>query len=268
MKKLIQCIMLLAGLALNVNATLIEFTADEGFTNGGGLNWHDDWNGSPANTVDTTGTGSAVMSTEGWDFSRYNRGVTGESVSFSSTFRFTHTSGTPSGIKNVFGVDVCDESTVNSTYLSADFRRAGAHWYDLKIFGGNGITGGNDSGGFHESAIGINEGNGDYDSDLLKITTTVTRGTFATDWAMTIVLSNLTTGLEIEALTDTSIAVDAAFHASSVLYGGINSMNSDADSLATGRHVESFEVIPEPATLGLFAISSAGIIMFRKVLSY
>lgn len=228
---------------------IVEFSAEQGYAPGDVVGQLGYWSGHAGeNLVDAT-TNHLVLSSSATATFRqatysYPLLATNDQIEVGGTFRFNRsTNGTPTknstiifalkeGVSN--GDDnmrvVLNRATTNAPMFNLGFNENS---------GGFSFTN-NDS--FADSELGF--GVGDDLSDELKMSLIVYPGTETNNWSASVVLSNLTTGVEVDRLSVPagSFTISESWNSAPALYGNISSGWLEADTLTSNRQVESFYV--------------------------
>ena len=260
-------------LAMVAGADTVNFTTAEGYTTPGALTDYAGWSGGTTFTVNTNGTG-----TVDWDGSvasaemNYETGVaaTAPTIELSMQFRMTRVAGWRNGIKTITALfletdAVGDDSIadgLNDTRVTIE--RVTAEAYRIAFNNTTMGIGKINGAYFNQSLLGIAAV--DDVSGLLELSMVLHRGATAADWTSDTVLKNLTTDTVVSQILGEAFTSSAAYF-DSTLYGAFSSSNVDDGLGLSDRQIESFTVIPEPETLGMMGIASAGILFIRRILS-
>ncbi len=261
----------LSALCMVSVADTVGFTVGEGYTIPAQLTTYPDWNGNALFMVNTNGTGTVEPSATSQNIVMNNmNGVASSAttVETSIQFRFTVANAAYSGgAKPLIGVQL-ETGTTQTGLVSDDVRamiqRTAVTSYQLVL---NDLTGPLQQFkplSFNDDLISIFAG-GDT-SDLLELKLVLNRGVDEMDWTADASLFNIDTGLTVTETIGNAIDTPEAYF-NSTLYGGFFNGTSDGSMQVSGRQIESFTVIPEPATLGMIGLVSAGLLIVRRFLS-
>lgn len=263
---------LVGWLAQGALATVVNFTAAEGYA-AGDLGNHVDWSGGGSDfQVDPSGSGSLgnIGATGGQVVTGVGPGLIGSSsqtsYTLSTVFTLNGTTATASGAanQNIFSLEFVD------TYASRDIslklmRRSDAQsgYFSINFFESSNGTQVN---AFGAAIPGLWFGLGTTPgiSDLLEMTFTVTRGVDKDNWSYEANWGNLANGADYGTLSGTFGSDDNFFNNDVSMK--IESYDASAANLGPVT-ISSLEVssIPEPATIGLFALSGVGVMILRRL---
>lgn len=266
MKKWTIVFTVLAAL-FSAQASLINFNESAYSTAGDGaaLVSVDGWTGNAENVLtNTTTTGAVLLGTDNsaWKYNTYATEVFDMATvgdSFTTTIQFTFDStatnaaaggATTRASKRLIAVGSSADDMYGCLCRSWDRSADGAYalGYDDDNDPNKVVFNGED--------IGI-DGLGVYTSDLLQMSTTLTREAGDT-WAMSVVLLNLDTAFTISYSTN---GIEATKESMS---GSFGVGQADSNSSVTARTVTSFEVIPEPATIGMLGLGALITLLVRR----
>jgi hypothetical protein len=283
MKKQIAGFSVLAA-AFFTQAAVVNFTAAEGYS-GDGSSWpsrlSNQTNTTDAGWIETVGggtgrfrvdsNGSGSVNIDG-DVG-YNKGVYQQGLSASQStytaavgFRFDRSTDELASNRKILAVEFTEAASGGNRLAMQVERMSGANSakYRLSFWDNTGSSNTSQADGWSdESDWGFADAL-DATSDALRLELTLSRGVDASSWSAVGVLQNLDTGFSVTntvALFDTSAA-----YFTDPLYAVMNSADKDADANISNRVIDQFEVtaIPEPVTLGLLTMGSAGLLIGRR----
>lgn len=257
-----------AMLAMPVQAQM--FTTANGYVDGqlqGQKSWQ--WGGTNYQVNTTTGVVNANVASTGLQAAYWASGwtpltTTGYIATTSTDFRMSLSGVTPTGINGIWGVGLTN---------NGNFRAYGS----LRFFSGNygfELNQQNTGGGsvstakyFDPTALGLNSSGGDYDSDLLRITTTLTRGADENGWYTTSTLLNVTTGVTVASVTGSFTTSATVFtqNNSYSWYAQDYMQNIDQAGLSSLSMINVNQVLvsaPEPGSVALLGL---GLLMLGRI---
>ncbi|VGO13044.1 hypothetical protein PDESU_01598 [Pontiella desulfatans] len=226
---------------------LVEFSAEQGYVPGDVVGQLGYWGGHAGeNLVDGT-TNYLVLSSSASDNFRqatytYPLSTTNSQLEVGGTFRFNcATNATPNQNSMMIfalkdGISTGDDNmrvVLNRATTNAPIFQLGFN----ENSGGFSFT---NSANLTGADLGF--GPGDDLSDELKMSLIVYPGTETNNWSALVVLSNLTTGVEVDRLSVPAgeIIVSESWNSAPALYGNINSGWLESQTLTSNRQVESF----------------------------
>lgn len=233
----------------------VDFTAAEGYSDGT-LVANSSWSGHTDATVDSTAGLVQMDGASNYKRVAYNSNLgIADRYTVGAEFSFNRVEGaTLSGNMEVFAVEFGDAASTSAGRIAIQLQRLSWNttWYRLAFYENSSSvkTSANGS-GTTEDNFGF--GTGDDLSDDLWISMTLTRGTNASSWTVTGVLSNLTAGTQVLTLPETTIDTDSTYFDGNV-YGMMNSVRLESDSQVSNRLVDVFYIaaesdpVPEPST--------------------
>ena len=257
MKKLISTISAVV-IGTGLLADVINFTAAEGYSNGQ-LITHSNWNGHSLFLVDNSaGTVTYQYAPDGWRKAVYNKNLGGNEIyCVGVTFTFDYV--TPTANNPTMGAEF---STVNTATGGNRFvfqiQRIGSGSYQLSVY--DSALGKTTTGTTIAPAAIFGAST---NSTELQMRLTVSQNADGSSWDILGICTDLTSGTELGRVS--SNGYSTAFFDNDV-YGVMNTLANDVTAGVANRVVTQFEVwaIPEPATIGLFVVSSIGLLILRK----
>ncbi|MEA2068509.1 MAG: PEP-CTERM sorting domain-containing protein [Verrucomicrobiota bacterium] len=265
----------------SAQAVVVDFTAAEGYSGTGTVQlWGDslhaqtptvgDWTESSWGSfaVDSSAGTVALDGTVAYKSAVFNQGLASSEVyTIGAGFSFTRVENAIlSANQELLALDFTEVADTSGNRIAMQIRRPS--WnsakYQLSFYENTG--GANTSGtGTAADETDLGFGVGDDQSDDLWLGMTLTRGADASSWTASGVIINLTTGTEVATYDAGTFDTSSAFFTDD-LYGRMGSVKADADTQVSNRVIDTFEVtsIPEPATLGLIATVSAGLLFIRR----
>lgn len=261
---------LLAGTASM--ATVVDFTAAEGYQSGE-LVWAPGqglWKGNTGYTISTNPPGVVTMNSTGsYQKVVYGSGATsGKGYNVGITFSFDRANTTLGadaqvlsvGFSDLFGITPNGNLEVCLVRTSADATK-----YKLQFADTSGTTINLFSTTFLETALGFDTP-ADASSDKLWMGLSVTKTATTDTWTGLMVVSNLTTGVTVATMDVGTFTTAGTFY-SGTMYAAMNSKAAQTTSFTSNRAIDqiSLDVIPEPTSVGLFVVSSVGILVMRRL---
>ena len=258
---------------LVAGADTVNFTTGEGYTAPSPLADYAGWSGSTGFVVNTSGTGTVGWSGPTSAMMNYENGASSSAntIEVSTQFRMTRVAGFGSGVFSrpvvslSLETDAIGETADGLNDVQVTFSRLNSvtnYRLDFK----NMTLGSADeahSALFDQELMGIAV-NGDT-SDLLELKMVLYRGATETDWTADVSLYNVTDSIMLTQILNRSFSSTESYF-NSTLYGAISGSSADADKLGIAdRQIESFTIIPEPATMGLISLTTVGLLFFRRV---
>lgn len=253
----------------------ISFTTAEGYSDGA-LNSNDDWSAKQWTVDETAGT----VTENGYTSAIYTGtvGTRTEGTTFTVSTTFTFTDGfdiSATGYKPLFNTGFtsnADAYSVENQLLLAFDRNNDGYTADLQGDWGSstedniaGTSGDNNSGVFTAASVGITRGATEEESDLVSdhimLTFSLTAGETASDWTAVSTIYNVDTETEVASFTTGGLTFDAE-----TFYASFGTGQSDSNANTSDRTVYDFEVIPEPATIGLLGLGACALIAIRRKL--
>lgn len=233
--------------ASTVSATLVHFTPDEGYVQGEDLTDDANWAGNYGGFK--IGSDSNLVPNADFKGNIFNEEVpvsSGQTVESSIVFSFTDQSVRGANAYLVSIAAFTNVSLTGSMQYKAYFRRSGADNYVVGLDLGSQTF-------IADPNLGVELPNDvDLVSDTLKLTMKIVSG--ASSDTVTAILENLDTGFS-ESYSSTAAKLDS-------LYFGLMSEKASGEM---DMSIDSFEVIPEPATLGMVGISSVCMLLLRRL---
>ena len=271
----------MVAVVFSAHAVVVDFTAAEGYSGAGAVEvWKDSlhaqnptvggWTESSWGSfaVDSS-AGSVVMDgTRAYKTAVYDQGFAVNNVyTVGVGFSFKRVENAVlSDSQEFIALDFTEVADTSGKRIAMQIQRP--KWnsakYTLSFYENTGSANSSGTGSaVDETALGF--GAGDDQSDDLWLGMTLTRGADASSWTAIGVISNLTSGTEVTSYDAGTFDTSSAFFTDD-LYGKIGSLKADSDSQVSDRLIDTFEVtsIPEPATLGLIATVSAGLLFIRR----
>ncbi len=223
-----------------------DFTIQEGYANGS-LSDHPNWN-TRKNPLVSNIRGSGFANLDGgFGDNIYTQGLPQEldKYTVTSTFRFTQPSPTSTFRPILYTGFVASDAPTDANRIELVFRRAGrAGTFRIDINGsGTGASLDESTSTTTPSAIGLDVAQGDLDSALLSLTSTLTRSSTSGEWSLSVDLFNLTSDPTSESpLISHSVPVfnhTSLFDAPNV-YGIFGGGNNDGSAVVSNRRLDSF----------------------------
>lgn len=227
---------------ISARATTVDFTSAEGSADGP-LNYDLAWNGSSAFLVDSE-AGTLAMQSMINNSRIYNTENLGIHSNYTVAIRFS------------FNRAVADISNQNVLgILLSDLADEGGERFEMIVQ----RTGGGGTGGYyrlrcnhqdsefttlglggtvHETVLGF--GSGDDLSDDLWLGMTLSRGADAESWVVSGVLSNMTTGVQVDAYSSTCHT--GSYFIGGTVYGGMTGCSLESFTQTANRTVDLFDV--------------------------
>lgn len=226
---------------------MVEFSAEEGYVAGELVGQLGYWSGSEdGNVVDLSTNYLQLSSATNLSYRQntysYPLDTASDVVEVGGTFRFNRsTNEAPS--KSTLMIFALKEGTANSAAnLRAQLERESIDTYSLAFNENSGDNWTTSTVEFAESELGLAAG--DEQSDDLGMSLSVTPGISTNDWQATVILSNVTAGVEITRLMVPAgdLVVSESWNNALALYGNINSAREEFTTLTSDRQVERFYV--------------------------
>jgi hypothetical protein len=222
-----------------------HFTSAEGYAVGALVD-NADWGGHNDFTVDPTGTGTVLLPSGSVGFKKalHQTPLTINDIySVGIEFSFSRTNDTVSASQpNLISVEISEVPTVTSDRLAMQLRRKPspeADEYFLSMVDQIGTSSFPSSDSFGEAALGFDTNAAFSASDSLWLGFTIQRGASASAWSGTGVISNLTTGTEVQSFTVAFDTTEAFFNDIS-LYAVVGSVAAEDDTKTSNRVVDRF----------------------------
>lgn len=236
-------------------AEIVNFTTVEGYADGS-LNANSNWDASDASqsTVNTSGTGTAsVAAYRDAIFLPALPIATGDVFTTAIDFTFTGSTVTDYGVAKFkpFLDASFYASDASGELLKIGFARSDQTYaLNLQANWRNDIvppftTGNAVVGGISAPSVGINR-DGDLESDLLRLTLDLIRGTSDTDWSLTATLSNLASGSPIQ--ISQLVVSGLTFPTTGTLAAGFGGGQSDNNAKVSNRLIHRFQFERESNT--------------------
>ena len=228
------CGFMVAGQAL---AVTYDFTAGEGYTNGV-LTGQQGWVGSSNNTVDVSGSGYAVLSTNEWQSSTAPYVIDASSnnvYTLSVDISWTELSPTNGGNDIVNLLFDGDGSGSPRGYISR-VSANGNYALNFKDQEGTGL-------GFvqFDGAVVGTDNVSDFDTDPLRFSVTMSKGADSNDWSVVVSLSNLTSSAYVESPIN-GVSSSEAFFNDATLQGSFSSSRTESQNKTTARKIDAFTI--------------------------
>ncbi|MGE4489362.1 MAG: hypothetical protein AB7E95_07460 [Kiritimatiellales bacterium] len=274
MKKWYMIAGMMIAAVFSTQATVIEFSANEGYT-AGDLNGQNNWYETAAGTfsVNTNSSGSVSIDSLGTVYKKavYQQLLAptqGEGASVGAALSFSrNTTKGASGAVTYFALDFTDTAdySTSANRVAVQLQRTDSGWR-LQFAEELGTDTNYDNADIaDESLLGFSTENAD--SDELWLQMTLYRGANDSSWTASCTLSNMITGQIVSSIDSGPFDLTSDF--SDGVYAAMNKCLSNWSAGVTDRTVESFEVsvVPEPTTVSMFFVSSLGLILFRHIVT-
>jgi hypothetical protein len=257
--------------AFAAQATVITFDTADGYPANGNLDgqpssgtfeWDVDFNASNWKVVD--GSAQITSLTPNFQGARWTESFGGTNIAQSANLTFTRTVEAPTDSKSLFFVGINELAVLGGKSASVAIRQinTGSDIYQLYFFENVGTQDTSSSANFNGAAIGLTAG-GEATTALLTLDLVHTYNG-SDSWTTSAVLNNGAT--EVATLTKTWSADGGPTGWSDAdKYLQLTAANIN-DTTGITVNFDQVSIIPEPATLGLFVISSAGVLLGRRVL--
>lgn len=264
--KILATLAIIALVAATSQATTIQFTTSEGYTNGD-LNGQNSWNANTEwDVANAAGLGNAQTTSNSAGATLGLPAITltsGQSVTLSANFQFigSYTAGGQGAAnRNFFGLGISRSTTA---YGGADTAEATM-----------GLLGNGDAAGTSAYTLLNNYGamtgmttiNGFNTGDVFQIDYTLTLGANAGASSYTAQITNLTDSLSTA--LGTKSGLDANVYDALTTTGGFAYFRTSFDMTAvtgvTSAQMNSYTVIPEPSSIALVGLGLAALISRRR----
>lgn len=270
--------------ALFAQATVVDFTAAEGYSGAGTT-------GVWAESLHAQGGGKSTWIESSWGSFAVDSSAgvvqtvsTGFKKAFYNQALSSGQSAYTVGVKFTFDRDaaqIADQADLMSVELTESYdpignrialsmqrqKDANSGKYRLTFYENTGLNNSFGNAGWSDETVWGFADAADTTSDDLWLEMTVYRGADASSWTVSGLLSNLTTGASVElATTDIGSFDTSSAYFSNSLYGGFGNGEHESDGNFSNRVIDQFEVtaVPEPVTLGLLTMGSAGLLVGRR----
>lgn len=256
---------LLAVVCVQASVVTEEFSTVNGYVDGN-LNGQKNWVEETAGTfvVNSGGSGSLSVANTALKHAYFGSNAGGDALdgtggdTLKAEADFSFEVNAPSGNKSSLQLQFSNNGQDQRVRLQ--LFRFSTLGYGLRVIDqANTVT---DSSMVSFADMGMDLDGSDFSSDTLSMSFDITRTETADEWLANAYLYNGETLLT--SITDMTVS-------SSILYGDntlFSGMDSGSDVNFTSRTVESFtvsQVVPEPATVSLVVIASAGALLWRRV---
>jgi hypothetical protein len=256
--------------AFAAQATVITFdTADgypangnlDGQPTGGTYTWDVDFDAGDWKVVNETA--QITSSTDAFRVARWTEAFSGTNLSQTANLTFTRTVESPAAAKSLFYMGINELAIRGGKSASVAIRQlTGSDQYQLFFFENVGTQDSTSSSTFSGADIGLSSGGVDT-TDALTLNLTHTYNG-SDSWTTIASLNDGAT--EVATLSRTwSADGGPAGWSDADKYLTLSAANIN-DTTGVTVNFDQVSIIPEPATLGLFVISSAGVLLGRRVL--
>jgi hypothetical protein len=270
MKKTVGVFVVGLAASLAAHATVIDFTVAEGYADGnldnkpsgGTYTWDVDWDASDWKVVNETA--QITSGTANFRSARWTEAFSGANITQSASLTFTRTVETPAASKSLFFIGI-NELTVRGgkSALIGIRQLTGSDQYALFFFENVGTQDSTSSSTFSGADIGLTSGGVDT-TDALTLNLTHTYNG-SDSWTT---IASLNDG-ETEVATLSRIwSADGgpAGWSDADKYLTLSAANI-GENTGVIVNFDEVSIIPEPATLGMFGISSMGLLLGRRMLT-